>query len=151
MATANKNSKPRTAAATASKAGKKAAAKDRPFAAEEPISEEEARILREAAKRSRDKAKNEEDLRSMTPEERAAARRMAREEQAAARRMARERTGTEATTPEDILKELQRERDMQRGEAAAKKQMGTLGFKKGGMVTARGQGKVMRTRKTRTC
>lgn len=50
-------------------------------------------------------------------------------------------------TPEEV----EMEKNMQRGEAAAKKQMGTLGFKKGGMVTARGQGKVMRTRKTRTC
>ena len=141
MATANKNSKPRTAAAIAREAGKKAAKKvNKPFAAEEPISEEEARILREAAKRSMEKAKDEVDRRSMTPEERAAA-----------RRLAQEQTGTEATTPEDAVKELQRERDMQRGEAAARNQMRTLGFKKGGLVTPRGQGKVMRSRKTRMC
>lgn len=50
-------------------------------------------------------------------------------------------------TPEEV----EMEKNMRRGEAAAKKQMGTLGFKKGGLVTPRGQGKVMRTRKTRTC
>lgn len=59
--------------------------------------------------------------------------------------------GPGATTPEDAVKELQRERNMQRGEAAAKKQMGTIGFKKGGLVTPRGQGKVMRPRKARMC
>lgn len=52
---------------------------------------------------------------------------------------------TETETPEDV----QREKNMRKGEEAAKKQMGTLAFKKGGLVTPRGQGKVMRTRKAR--
>lgn len=87
----------------------------------------------------------------------AAARMRMREEAKAAEKP---KTPPKTTTPAAPLpkmvkpqtpEEVQQEKLMQKGEAAAKKQMGTLGFKKGGLVTPRGQGKVMRPRKARMC
>ena len=124
----------------APKNARKDKAKEKPFAASEPISEDEARELKAAMKRSEAKRKKDLNEESQTTRDRRAMEKMREMD-----------LDTMSTTPEEMIAEMKRERDMQRGEAATKKQMGTLGFKKGGLVTPRGQGKVMRSRKTRMC
>lgn len=142
MATAKKNSKPARLTAqerrdiqnrlekeTSRTLTRTRKDEERPFAAESPLTEEQLRDLEQADKRLREKDQ-------IKP----------------SRLSAQERREVEKRLEkytQETLEEEERERNMRRGEAAAKKQMGTLGFKNGGLVTPRGQGKVMRSRKAR--
>ena len=110
----------------------------RPFAAEPALTAQERRDLAQADKRLREK----DQMKST--------RLTAKERREIEKRLEKD-TPRSGETMEETLKEEERERKMQRGEAAAKKQMGTPGFKNGGLVTPRGQGKVMRSRKSRMC
>lgn len=106
----------------------------KPFAASEPFSDAEVRELEKAKKRSEARRKKDFDKDSELTRERRAMQELREMEQ-----------DTLSTTPEEMIEEMKRERNMRRGEASVR------GYKKGGMVTPRGQGKVMRSRKTRMC
>lgn len=56
----------------------------------------------------------------------------------------------EFLSKEDQIADIEEEKKVTKAEKEARR-LDTLGFKKGGMVTARGQGKVLRSRKTRIC
>jgi hypothetical protein len=56
----------------------------------------------------------------------------------------------ESLSKEDQIADIEEEKKVTKAEKEAAR-LDTVGFKNGGMVTARGQGKVLRSRKTRIC
>lgn len=56
----------------------------------------------------------------------------------------------ESMTKEQMMRAIEREKKMTKAEKEAKR-LDTPGFKKGGMVTARGQGRVRTKKSTRIC
>jgi hypothetical protein len=56
----------------------------------------------------------------------------------------------ESLSKEDQIADIEEEKKVTKAEKEAMR-LDTVGFKNGGMVTARGQGKVLRSRKTRIC
>ena len=56
----------------------------------------------------------------------------------------------DSLSKEDMMADIEEEKQMKKAEAAAK-DLSVTGFKKGGMVTARGQGRVRTKKATRIC